>query len=102
MPVISERDEWRAQEDAYTLAEAKKIQKDQVRLTRAQQAAKKLADERAEDAQSMRQVAGRKENNSTPAKGNAKMVRDSKPQAQTGRPRQGQGASQFNVFKKIG
>lgn len=102
MAAINERDEWRAQEDAFTLAEAKKIQKDPGRLTRAQQAAKKMADERAEDAAAMRQVAGRKAADSTPAKGNATTVRESRPQAQTGRPRQGTGASQFNVFKKIG
>lgn len=100
-PPINERDEWRAQEDAFTLAEAKKIQKDQGRLTRAQQAAKKMADERAEDAHAMRQVAGRKQKNSTPAKGNAATVRGSRPQAQTGRPRQGTGSRQYNVFKKI-
>lgn len=103
MPANMMTDEqWRAEDDARTLAEAKKIQKDAGRLTRAQQAAKAMADEKAEDAAAMRQVAGRQSNTSTPAKGNAQTVRESKPQALTGRPRQGAGASQFNVFKKIG
>lgn len=94
-------EEWRAQEDAFTLAEAKKIQQDPSRLSRAQQAAKSMAEEKQKDAAAMRQVAGR-EKKSSPSQGNETTRRNARPQAKTGRPRSGRGSREFNVFQKIG
>lgn len=62
MPVSISADEkrWRAESDARTLAEAETIKQDETRLTEAQTAAKRMADEEAERLKAMRKVAGSK------------------------------------------
>jgi hypothetical protein len=52
--------DWQAQGDARTLMEAKVIVLDPKRLTAAQVAAKKMADEKMAEALAMRKVAGKK------------------------------------------
>ena len=52
----SER-EWRAKEDARTLADAKAIMTDKARLKAAAKAAKEIAEYRMEEAKAMRSVA---------------------------------------------
>lgn len=59
-PISADEKRWRAESDARTLAEAERIKNDQPRLTEAQAAANRMADEEAEQARAMRKVAGRK------------------------------------------
>lgn len=56
---LSEKD-WRARDDAHTLAEAEHIKDDNGRLDAATTAAKRMADEEAERGKALRKVARRK------------------------------------------
>ena len=55
--IAREDKKWRAQDDARTLAEAQSIKKDPARMKAAVQEAKKMADDEAARAQSLRKVA---------------------------------------------
>jgi hypothetical protein len=70
MPQIREKTEaeWQAEDDARSLAQAEEIKADKPRLDKAQDAAKRMADEEAERAKAMRKVAGRKKSGSTQEK----------------------------------
>ena len=56
--VSAQERKWMAEDDARTLAAAKVIEGDKVRLRKAQQAAKRMADEEAQKAAALRNVAG--------------------------------------------
>ena len=77
--------EWKARDDAYTLAEAKRIQADKQRLNNAQEAAKKMLQEKNEELSAMRKVA-RKPNEQQQ---NRNYTKQEKPK------------NMFNVFQKI-
>ncbi len=51
------KDDWEAESDAHTLAQAEAIKADKRRMGRAAKAAKKLADEQAEKAKAMKKIA---------------------------------------------
>lgn len=76
--------EWQAEDDARALAQAEEIKTDRTRLQKAQDAAKKMADEETERARAMRKVA------------NQRKQRTGGPRAPRDRP-----VNQFNVFEKI-
>lgn len=59
-PVTAEDKRWRAESDADTLAEAQQIADNPDRMAAAKAAADRMANERAERAQNMRKVAGKK------------------------------------------
>jgi hypothetical protein len=72
--------EWKARDDARTLAEAEAIKKDQTRLDRAQKAAAKMVEDETDRLKGLKKVAGKK-------------VASEKEQ--------GSGPVKFNVFQKI-
>jgi len=51
--------EWRARDDADTLARAEEIKDDEARLATAKAAATKMAEDKAEEAEAMRKVAAK-------------------------------------------
>ena len=57
MPNQKSEEEWQAESDAHTLAEAELIKGDEKRHGKAQEAAKRLADEAQERAFSMKKIA---------------------------------------------
>lgn len=77
---------WRAEDDARALAQAEEVKADKARLSKAQEAAKKMADEDAARVRAMRKVAG-KRTRQPPDGGSG-----------GGKPKP---VSQFNVFEKI-
>lgn len=92
MPALSDRD-WRAKDDARTLAEAEVIKQDKDRLIAAQDAAKRMAEEKNEEARAMKKVAGRKKTSVNPRDGLT--MDNSKPNSKT------LGGNSLNVFKRI-
>jgi len=93
--------EWQAEEDARSLARAEEIKADESRLSKAQDAAKVMADEEAEKAKAMRKVAGRKKSEPDSNKeDNSK----EKPKRVFSGPEEVASPSvggKFNVFKRI-
>jgi len=59
-PLSAQDKEWQAQDDTRTLATARIIYNDPDRLSRAQQKAKEMAEEKKEEADAMGKVAGSK------------------------------------------
>ena len=57
-PISSQDREWRAQDDARTLASAKQIMMDAERHTAAQAAARAMVEKAAEEAKALKSVAG--------------------------------------------
>lgn len=92
--IIETEADWQAQDDARALAQAEEIKADKPRLDKAQQAAKKMADEEAERAKAMRKVAGRKRQSSS---GEGKKSTRKTARGVT----QGAPGNKFNVFEKI-
>ena len=82
--------EWQAHDDAQTLARAEVIKKDEVRLTRAQEAAAVIANREREEANAMQKVAGKKR------------ISDDKPlRSRGGGSGSTRSTGSFNVFKKL-
>jgi hypothetical protein len=79
---VTEAD-WQAEDDARTLARAEVIKNDQSRLTKAQQAANKIAEREMKEASAMKKVAGRKVTNTNGSQGSKKP------------------SGPYNVFQKI-
>lgn len=89
-PIMTDQ-EHRARWDAESLAQAEKIKADPERLSRAKEAAKKLADEEAEDARAMRKVAGRRtQSRASGPSGSTTRIKKTPTQP-----------NDFNVFKRI-
>ncbi len=96
MPTLAQDEKrWRAESDARTLAEAEQIKQDEPRLTEAQQAAKRMADEEAERAKAMRKVAGSK------GKGAQKQTTGSTDSIKKNKVTGSGGTAKHNVFKRI-
>ena len=80
--------EYEAKWDAETLAKADLIKKNPARLSKAQDAAAKIADQEREEANAMSRVAGRKRSSGTGSGGSERKSSEQKP-------------SGHNVFQKI-
>ena len=87
--------EWQAEDDARTLATARIIYDDPGRLERAQQKAKKMAEEKKEEANAMGKVAGSKKMPQISGGNSASMTTKKKEASGTG-----SGGSHY-VFKRI-
>ena len=85
-------DDYKAQWDAKTLAEAENIKDDPNRLTAAKTAAEKMAKDQADKTRNLRKVAG----NGRRSGGNGGAPKTNR-QSNKG----GQGANSYNVFKRI-
>lgn len=81
-------DDYQAEWDAQSLAEAEKIKGDPARLEKAQTAAVRLAEEEREKANAMRKVAGRKRSSGAGSGGSKKTSGKAMP-------------GNYNVFQKI-
>ena len=96
IPISADEKRWRAQDDAHTLAQARVIQQDPDRLAAAKVEAQRMADEQAEQAAAMRNVA--KSGGRTRA-GASTSTPGRKPDvASETQP----GGGKFNVFKRVG
>lgn len=89
------RDDYRAQWDAETLAEARTIEKDTERLNRAKMAAEKMAKEQKDKAASMQEVASNRRR-ARPISGTSPPTGRRSNRKDNGTP-----ANSFNVFQRI-
>jgi hypothetical protein len=95
MSVISDN-EWRARDDARSLAEAEEIKQDTARLQKAQAAAKKMLDEKKDEIAGLRKAAGKSPKNNQSAKRKQKLSNATK-----GGKHKAPTTNNFNVFKRI-
>lgn len=96
MPTLAQDEKrWRAESDARTLAEAETIKQDEKRLSDAQVAAKRMAEEEAERLKAMRKVAGRKGTTATNQKQTSGSAVEPKIIKGSG------GSSKHKVFQRI-
>jgi hypothetical protein len=90
--------------DAETLAEAKSIEKDPIRLQKAQEAAQKLADEQRDRANFMSAVARKQTKRRIPQTNSSNTPKVNIPKVNTpkvNRISSGSGSGSFNVFKRL-
>ena len=91
---ISDR-EWQARDDARTLMNAELIKNDTARLLKAQEVAKRLAEEQNKEASLLNKIAGKGQQKESPNKAL------NNPQMSPGRKQNVQMADSFGTFKKI-
>ena len=96
--ITADQKKWQAEDDAYTLAQAAKIQKDPARMSAATDAAKRMAEEKREDANAMSSVARRKGTSDRKVKPAPKQDNISRKRIKKSVK---ENKSKFNVFQKI-
>lgn len=97
-PISADEKRWRAENDAYTLAEAQTISKDPIRMKAATEAAARMAEEQRKKANAMSSVAKKKGSTISVKNNDNSFNRDSKPNKTS--VAKGK-ISKFNVFERI-